>query len=624
MAVNKYYQINDDTIRPLVSATTSAGASSTQQQNAPGGCFSRFWYRRRHIFPKSKPLFMILLWNIIVGVIYGWIIDTIVGIAMESRQKTFQQAIFIVAGGYALVSFAQILSYPVGGLLADLCCGRLRIVFLSLFKIWVGFLLLVIVGIVAYIYYHNDYKGVLIGIIIIAYLLLLAGFTGFQVNAVQFGLDQLLDSPSQELSAFLHWFLWTQSLGELLIRLFAVALPCNDTVLKKVLPFFPLPMCLVIGVMLAFTCFKRGWFHSEPRTHNPYGTVYRVLKFAAQHNRPLRRSAFAYCDDERPSRIEFAKQRFGGPFTTETVEDVRTFLRILIMLFLIAPVFNLQISTTYLFPLYGLYMGVHAVDNTNGCKVEWMLLQSGNLSFLISLVFIPLYLVFVHPRLIYCMPRILHRLVLFLAIIVVTVAVMFGLLAIAKYSAIRTDISGNNKTCIFLADQRFHKSGTPSAHLDFHLPLLIVPNLLTGIAVPLIYITILEFISAQSPHTMKGLLLGVFYACRGLFIMVGNFLLFIFAKKKWWTSTASEVYDCGFSYYLTSTLLGVIGIIVVSLGVKWYHFRKRQDRPYDPSYVENYYQRYSAPATSPDGEEEPLKYGHIDTSILTYGTMVGT
>ena len=65
--------------------------------------------------------------------------------------------------------------------------------------------------------------------------------------------------------------------------------------------------------------------------------VYRVLRFAAGHSKPLRRSAFSYCDDERPGRMEFAKQRFGGPFTTETVEDVKTFLRILLMLLAICP-----------------------------------------------------------------------------------------------------------------------------------------------------------------------------------------------------------------------------------------------------------------------------------------------
>ena len=37
--------------------------------------------------------------------------------------------------------------------------------------------------------------------------------------------------------------------------------------------------------------------------------------------------AFIYCKDELPSRIDFGKSKYGGPFTTEQVEDVKTFLR---------------------------------------------------------------------------------------------------------------------------------------------------------------------------------------------------------------------------------------------------------------------------------------------------------
>ena len=52
----------------------------------------------------------------------------------------------------------------------------------------------------------------------------------------------------------------------------------------------------------------------------------RVLKFAAKHGKPLgHRSGLTYSDDVRPSRIDFAKQKFGGIFTTEVVEDVKTY-----------------------------------------------------------------------------------------------------------------------------------------------------------------------------------------------------------------------------------------------------------------------------------------------------------
>ena len=40
-------------------------------------------------------------------------------------------------------------------------------------------------------------------------------------------------------------------------------------------------------------------------------------------------SALTYIDEEEPSRLDYGKHKFGGPFTEEEVEDVKTILRML-------------------------------------------------------------------------------------------------------------------------------------------------------------------------------------------------------------------------------------------------------------------------------------------------------
>ena len=55
----------------------------------------------------------------------------------------------------------------------------------------------------------------------------------------------------------------------------------------------------------------------------------KVIKFAIVTKHPRCKSAFTYCEDELPSRIDFGKSKYGGPFTTEQVEDVKTLLRLL-------------------------------------------------------------------------------------------------------------------------------------------------------------------------------------------------------------------------------------------------------------------------------------------------------
>jgi peptide/histidine transporter 3/4 len=47
-------------------------------------------------------------------------------------------------------------------------------------------------------------------------------------------------------------------------------------------------------------------------------------------------------NDERPSRLDFAKERFGGPFSTEQVEDVKILFRIVLILLAVGPVFSMD------------------------------------------------------------------------------------------------------------------------------------------------------------------------------------------------------------------------------------------------------------------------------------------
>ena len=43
-----------------------------------------------------------------------------------------------------------------------------------------------------------------------------------------------------------------------------------------------------------------------------------------KHKYPVQRSAFTYCENEQPTRLDYGKSKYGGPFTTEQVDDVKT------------------------------------------------------------------------------------------------------------------------------------------------------------------------------------------------------------------------------------------------------------------------------------------------------------
>ena len=55
------------------------------------------------------------------------------------------------------------------------------------------------------------------------------------------------------------------------------------------------------------------------------------------------------------------------------------------------------------------------------------------------------------------------------------------------------------------------------SNLDLHWYTLIPSDVFLGIGSTLVTVSVFEFISAQSPHSMKGLLFGVFFGIRGIF-----------------------------------------------------------------------------------------------------------
>ena len=108
--------------------------------------------------------------------------------------------------------------------------------------------------------------------------------------------------------------------------------------------------CFVaLSILMVFVVHKnKHWLLAEYLGGNPYLLTWRVVKFADQHNNPIRRSALTYCESDYPTRLDFGKQRYGGPIATEQVEDVKTLLNILIVLLCLGPVFFFEQGTIYI------------------------------------------------------------------------------------------------------------------------------------------------------------------------------------------------------------------------------------------------------------------------------------
>ena len=119
---------------------------------------------------------------------------------------------------------------------------------------------------------------------------------------------------------------------------------------------------------------------------NPYKLVLRIMKFAKDHTNPIRRSAFTYCEDELPSRLDLGKEKYGGPFITEEVENVKAFLGILGVLLTTGPLFTVEIVINEMLPIL-------APKGYDGTLVPYTsIYTSGCIIPLIVVVLIPLHL----------------------------------------------------------------------------------------------------------------------------------------------------------------------------------------------------------------------------------------
>ena len=163
----------------------------------------------------------------------------------------------------------------------------------------------------------------------VALLLLTMGTAGFFTNIPAYGLDQLIDKSSSHKRAFIHWTVWGLFIGFLIGYIAFVEKSIYDAELVQITG-------IVVFAFTSFALCLHVWFYNHYelvgiQKKNPYKIVYNVLKYTWYHKTPEKRSSLTYWENKLPSRIDFGKRKYGGPFS-EDVENVKTFWRIVAVL----------------------------------------------------------------------------------------------------------------------------------------------------------------------------------------------------------------------------------------------------------------------------------------------------
>ena len=571
---------------------------------------------RRRCCLRSKAALLVLLWNLIIVTslstifdpsFYIYIINNVNYFVFEAVRK---QGFLFMPALYGISAFL-LLFYPLAGCLADIRWGRYKTMVNSVYVILLCFIVImvysgVVIGVLlAYHYTIATVVDIIVSLsipFIPEVVVIVCGFVAFSANVIQFGIDQLHDASTDDNVLYVHWYVWTSYLGVSLIKICTSLLSANDntnslyTIIVSLYVIMAIAMCF-LGATLCIHKYKRNlWLLIDPRSRNPYKLVYKVIKFAAEHKNAIRRSAFTYCEDELPSRLDLGKEKYGGPFTTEEVEDVKAFLGILCILLSLGPILMVDIAVSGIFTKFA--DQVH--NGFDDSHFKHLLIKNGGLTSLMIVILIPLYLSLFRPFIHNYIPGMLKRIGLGM------IFILFSTICTLTMDAYGHAKTFSSVPCFATYTPIANSTSNDTFSLEISSDILIIQSCLNTIGYLLLYIAIYEFICAQSPHSMKGLLIGTFFAIKGVFQLFEIAVIYVpFTQWEWELKFPS----CGFVYYLINVVIGIVGIVAYTCVARKYQYRQRDEPDNIYRYAEECYAK---------GPDESYDYDYYDDNLSVH------
>ena len=520
---------------------------------------------------RNKAALMILQW------VFTASLNVIIAIQFIDNYNTKYLAGATALSATALSATALsalALSAPIA-LVADIYLGRYKVIQYSMRLLWIA---VIASNTIIALQYYAVKNAATSTILIVFTTIGVAGSAGIIVNSLQFGIDQLTDASSSDITSYISWYIWNFMLASTTGVIFTNCLTRYIS-----LSYFVLPLSCTLSI-LSDCCFSH-WLVKEPVTINPLKLIYQVLKYAVKNKYPRLRSAFTYWEDKPYSRIDLGKNKYGGPFTIEQVEDVKTFFRILAVFGFCTPMVILVCSLDYLFYIqYFDNQFLLSLKNNSVAKyIKSCYYEYFSLIFdIITIVFlVPVIEFTLYPLLMKC-TRCINFSIRgrFLLGIFVIILYELHLLGIELVVTQTSDL--HNSTCFYYVNEE-----------TVSLYWLILPKVLYGIALYIIYTSSLEFIASQAPYSMRGLLFGIDILLIGLSAAALSTLCYLLGKlsRKYYTQSNGancELWLYGCILFLTIVLL-CAGFIVT----KRYTLRRRdEDLPNEQKFAVDYYEKY--------------------------------
>ena len=515
---------------------------------------SRFCCHYKIQFLRSKGAILVLLWDIIIS-LYETFLRLLLVNAIQIVHPT---NITEVNNTVLNVIYLVWLCCPLAGMIADVWTGRYKVITAS---IYISICALITGGIGIAVFQYNEQIATVMFWLSVA--LQYIGIAGFRSCVVPFNIDQLLGESGDQLSAIIYWHSFAYPIGVILegSLLCAYAFP---SYLALFLTYILIAGGAIVTVSVTNSLCST-WLDITPNISNPIKLIIRVFNYARKNKYPRNRSALTYWEEDYPSRLDLGKTKYGGPFSEEEVEDVKTVLRLIPLMTICA--------TAYSISWERLAVSEHLLASKD---VIWQCLQSDSLLPYITItILVPTYQFLIYPFFYKYIPSMLKR---------IGMGLVFALLTTLSYALIVLvgHVKKNSNNCVTLNEDEYNT--TYQLPVDYHW--VMIPQILTGITYFFIFITSLEFTVAQSPTRMRGLMVGLWYAALGLGLLVGTntYRVFLYIE--------SVTFGCGFYYFCAKGGCILLLLIVFLFLSKHYKLRVRENIVPIHQIAEEHIERY--------------------------------
>ena len=443
---------------------------------------------------------------------------------------------------------------------ADLWFGRHRVMVWGTTIIWLGLVMLTVFMSLYHLLLYSSHLIWYPTINLVWEIILDLGMCLFLSNVIQFGVDQMPEASSDELSSFVHWFVFIEALGKVFGINFITAIKAMVQHMHADPPsYYP---SLLYGMLFSGTqaallitlnCFSAqlNLVKSKPDPMK-YHYIFHVLTYSTKN-----RARARLIDHSISTRIDIAKGKYGGPFQNDKVENVKTLKRIFLLLLLFAG---------YLVAIQGTVSNFELLkfvnQKQNVTVTSWIeIIDKNSISALITIAYVLLHEFVAIPLFRKYIPNMLKKIWIagvcyFLSSISNLAINSVGHLlnTHGDYGAGNSTNSTNSTTCIF-SDSYQHLNISPSF-------VLAIPSVLGAIGSVISYTAVLEFILAQSPNSVQGLLFGLKFSI----LYVGYTLGYVITLPfKYYYPTSEQHFSCGSAYYLLCAVLGGIGLVLLSI-----------------------------------------------------------